>query len=114
MPYRSGKARVGKQNTLFYALLIAAFLVFQSLDIRFQKSELVIESKDIDTNTLVVCSFTLLILLGFNIKDELFAIAAIVSRNTALINVIAAKNNIEPEELEAGIEDLSERKEPEQ
>ena len=107
MPYREGKAQVGKQNTLFYALLIAGFMVFQSMDIKFGK-DWSAQSKDIDTNTLVICTSALLLLLGINIKDELFAIAVIVSRNTALINILAAKNNIPPEELEAEIKQLPE------
>ncbi len=94
------KPKIGKQNTLLYALLIAGFLVWQSLDVSYQKNELSIQSKNIDTNTLMVCSSTLLILLGFNIKDELFAIAAIVSRNSSAISILAAKNNIAPEDLQ--------------
>lgn len=112
MPYREGKVQIGKQNTLFYALLVAGFMVFQSMDIKLGK-EWSAQSKNIDTNTLVICTSTLLILLGFNIKDELFAIAAIVSRNSALINTLAVRNNIQPKELEVEIEDLSEKKEPE-
>lgn len=94
------KPKVGKQNTLFIGLLIGGFLIFQSLDINLKKDEWAVQSKDIDFNTLVVCSTTLLLILGINIKDELLAIAVIVSRNSSAINVLAAKNNISPETLE--------------
>lgn len=101
MPYRQDKKiKVGKQNTLFYGLLIGGFLVFQSLDINLKKGEWSIQSKDIDINTLVVCSTTLLLILGINVKDELIAIAAIVSRNSSAINIIAAKSHISPDDLE--------------
>lgn len=95
------KPKIGKQNTLFIGLLIGGFLIFQSLDINLKKDEWAIQSKDIDFNTLVVCSTTLLLILGINIKDELLAIAVIVSRNSSAINVLAAKNNILPETLES-------------
>ena len=102
MPYREkGNLKVGKQNTLFYGLLIGGFLVFQSLDINLKKSEWSVQSKDVDINTLVVCSTTLLLILGINVKDELIAIAAIVSRNSSVISVLAAKNHISPETLES-------------
>lgn len=104
------KPKVGKQNTLIIGLLIGGFLVFQSLDINLKKNEWSIQSKDVDFNTLVVCSTTLLLILGINIKDELLAIAVIVSRNSSAINVLAAKNNISPETLEVtNIEPLEQK-----
>ena len=102
MPYREkSNLKVGKYNTLVIGLLIGGFLVFQSLDINLKKSEWHIQSKDVDINTLVVCSTTLLLILGINVKDELIAIAAIVSRNSSVISVLAAKNHISTETLEA-------------
>jgi hypothetical protein len=89
------KPTIGKGNSLLYALFVSAFLVWQSVDISYDKEGLVARTKEVPLPTIVACSTFIAVGLGINILDTLVALQQVVYRNSQLINSIAKKQNID-------------------
>jgi hypothetical protein len=93
------QSSIGKGNSLLYALFVAAFLVWQSISISYDKEGLQVQSKEVPLPTIVACSAFIAIGLGVNILDTLQTLTTLVNRNAVLISSLAKKVNVDPEEI---------------
>ena len=82
--------KIGKGNTLFYALVVGAFITWQSIFISYSKEDgLVIKTQPVPLSVLAPCLVFIAAALGINIKEEIVLIAAAVSRNSTAITALA-------------------------
>lgn len=82
--------KVGKGNTLFYALIVGAFITWQSIFISYSKEEgWVVRTQPVPLSVLAPCLVFIAAALGINLKEEIVLIAAAVSRNSAAITTLA-------------------------
>lgn len=87
---KSPTTKVGKGNTLFYALIVGAFITWQSIFISYSKEEgLEIKTQPVPLSVLAPCLVFIAAALGINLKEEIVLIAAAVSRNSAAITALA-------------------------
>lgn len=91
------RTTIGKGNSLLYSLLISAFLVWQSVDVGYDREGFYARSKEVPLPTIVACSTFIAVGLGINILDTLTALQQLAYRNSQMINTIARKQNIQPE-----------------
>lgn len=90
MPTKLPATKVGKGNTLFYALVVGAFITWQSIFISYSKEEgLEIRTQPVPLSVLAPCLVFIAAALGINLKEEIVLIAAAVSRNSAAITTLA-------------------------
>lgn len=93
--------KVGKGNTLLYALVVSIVLGWQSIDIsRTRDDGWSFRSKHVPVEILTPCLVFLGVALGVNIGEAIGSIALAVSRNSIAINALLSKNNISPNTLE--------------
>lgn len=93
--------KVGKGNSLFYAVIVTAVLTWQSIDISRTKDEgWTFRSKHVPVEILTPCLVFLGVALGVNIGEAISSIALAVTRNSMAINALLTKNNISPKTLE--------------
>ena len=95
----SPTAKIGKGNSLLYALIVAAFLTWNTVDLQYNKREgWSFRSKNPPIE-IVTPSFVLMgVGLGINLTGifkTISDLATIVSRNSAAISTIATKTNTE-------------------
>ena len=85
--------KVGKSNSLFWALVVAGFLTWQTLAISYSKEEgLTIKTQPIPLNILAPCLVFIALAVGINIRDELAILAGLINRNSAAINQLQPSN----------------------
>jgi hypothetical protein len=90
---KSPTTKVGKSNSLFWALVVAGFLTWQTLAISYSKEEdWVIKTQPIPLNILAPCLVFIALAVGINIRDELAILASLVNRNSAAINELNPNN----------------------
>ena len=95
------KPKVGKGNSLFYALVVSVFLAWQSIDISRTRDEgWSFRNKHVPVEILTPCLVFMGVALGVNIGEAIASIALAVSRNSIAINALLTKNNISPKTLE--------------
>lgn len=83
-------SKVGKGNTLFYALIVGAFITWQSIFISYSKEDgLIVRTQPVPLSVLAPCLVFIAAALGINLKEEIVLIAAAVSRNSAAITALA-------------------------
>lgn len=96
-PIKIGK--VGKGNSLFYALMITGFLFFNTFHLEYTKAEgWSFKSKEPPLEISTACLVLIAVALGVNVSgifQSVAHIAAIVTRNSAAINSIAAQTGAE-------------------
>lgn len=94
-------SKIGKGNTLLYALVVSVVLGWQSIDIsRTRDDGWSFRSKQVPVEILTPCLVFLGVALGVNIGEAIASIGIAVSRNSAAINALLTKNNISPKTLE--------------
>ena len=90
----SKSTQVGKNNSLFYALIVGAFLTWQSISISYSREDgWTAKSQPVPLPVLAPCLVFMAAALGISIKEELTIIAAAVSRNSAAISNLASKTS---------------------
>ena len=91
--------KLGKSNSLFFALLITGFLFFNTIHLEYNKTEgWSFKSKEPPLEISTACLVLIAVALGVNVSGILQSIAhiaAIVTRNSAAINSIAAQTGAE-------------------
>lgn len=92
-------AKIGRGNSLLYALIVAAFLTWNTVDLQYNKREgWSFKSKEPPLE-IVTPSFVLMgVGLGINLTGifkTISDLATIVTRNSVAINSIAAKTGTE-------------------
>lgn len=93
--------KIGKGNSLLYALIVSVVLGWQSIDIRRTRDEgWSFSSKHVPVEILTPCLVFMGVALGVNIGEAIASIALAVSRNSMAINALLSKNNISPKTLE--------------
>lgn len=96
------RTKIGRGNSLLYALVVSLFLAWQSVDIsRTRDSGWEFRSKHVPVEILAPCLLFLGLALGVNVSESIVAIALAVSRNSLAINALLSKNNISPTTLES-------------
>ena len=94
-------AKIGKGNSLLYALVVSIFLGWQSIDIRRTRDEgWSFSSKHVPVEISTSCLVFMGVALGVNIGEAITSVALAVSRNSIAINALLTKNNISPKTLE--------------
>lgn len=94
--------KVGKGNTLFYALVVAAILAWQSVKVEFRKIDgWTFQSQPIPVAVLTPCLVVMGVALGINIREELLILAALISRNSAAIEELAEQQAQQEKDNEA-------------
>lgn len=92
-------AKIGKANSLFYALIVAGFLTWNTISWSYNKEEgWSFKSKEVPLAIVTPCLVLMGVALGINLSGAFKAItdiAAIATRNTAAINKLAAQNKLE-------------------
>lgn len=97
--------KVGKNNSLFYALMVGGFLTWQSISVSYSReSGWAAKSQPVPLPVLAPCLVFMAAALGISIKEELTIIAAAVSRNSAAISVLAEQVE-QPTEVDKLVED---------
>lgn len=97
---KSPTTKIGKSNTLFYALIVGAFITWQSIFISYSKDEgLIVKTQPVPLSVLAPCLVFIAAALGINLKEEIVLVAAAVSRNSAAIaNLAQTTNSLNSEE----------------
>lgn len=94
-------SKIGKGNSLLYALVVSVFLGWQSIDISRTRDEgWSFRSKHVPVEILTPCLVFMGVALGVNIGEAITSIALAVTRNSMAINALLTKNNISPNTLE--------------
>lgn len=99
-------SKIGKGNSLFYALIVAVFLTWNTIDWHYDKKQgWVFGSKDPPIEIVMPCFIFIGVGLGINlsgafqaiaqVSQSLANIATIVTRNSVAISNIAAKTGTE-------------------
>ena len=89
----ASKPPIGRGNTLFYALLVGAFLTWQSIHISYSTDNgLEVKTQQVPVQILTPCLVFMAVALGINLGDTLSKISEIVNRNSTAINSLNAKN----------------------
>lgn len=92
-------AKIGKANSLFYALIVAGFLTWNTVSWSYNKEDgWNFKSKEVPLAIVTPCLVLMGVALGINLSGAFKAIteiATIVTRNSANINNLAAKTGIE-------------------
>lgn len=97
---RPSATKIGKGNTLLYALVVAAVLAWQSIDLSKTREEgWTFKSKEIPPEILTPCLVFMAFALGINIREELLIIAAMVGRNSKAIAEIT-EQQIQQQQLQ--------------
>lgn len=93
--------KIGKGNSLLYALIVSIFLSWQSVDIRRTRDDgWSFSSKHVPVEILTSCLVFMGVALGVNIGEAISSISLAVARNSMAINALLTKNNISPKTLE--------------
>lgn len=93
--------KIGKGNSLLYALIVSFVLGWQSVDIKRTRDEgWSFSSKPVPVEILTPCLVFMAVALGVNVGEAIASIAIAVSRNSMAINALLSKNNISPKTLE--------------
>lgn len=93
--------KIGKRNSLLYALIVSVVLGWQSIDIKRTRDEgWSFSSKPVPVEILTPCLVFMAVALGVNVGEVIASIALAVSRNSIAINALLTKNNISPKTLE--------------
>lgn len=93
--------KIGKGNSLLYALAVSVFLGWQSIDISRTRDEgWSFRSKHVPVEILTPCLVFMGVALGVNIGEAISSIALAVTRNSMAINALLTKNNISSKTLE--------------
>lgn len=91
--------KLGKGNSLFYALIVAGFLTWNTVSWSYSKDEgWQFKSKEVSLAIVTPCLVLMGVALGINLGGFYKAIAdiaVIVSRNSSAIRNIAAKTETE-------------------
>lgn len=105
--------KLGKGNSLFYALIVAGFLMWNTLDLQYKKKDgWTFSTKDPPIMIVTPCFILIGVGLGVNLVEAFQAIAniaAIVTRNSANINSIAAKTGVELPGVDVNPTDLEDK-----
>lgn len=92
-------AKIGKANSLFYALIVAGFLTWNTISWSYNKENgWSFKSKEVPLAIVTPCLVLMGVALGINLSGAFKAIteiATIVTRNSTNINSLAAKTGIE-------------------
>lgn len=92
-------AKIGRGNSLFYALIVAGFLTWNTVSWSYNKEEgWQFKSKEVPLAIVTPCLALMGVALGINLGGFYKAIAdiaTIVSRNSSAIRDIAAKTETE-------------------
>lgn len=92
-------AKIGKGNSLFYALIVAGFLVWNTIDLKYSKeNKWSFNTKDPPVAVTMGCFILMGVGLGVNLGGAFQAIAdiaTIVTRNSVAISTIATKTRTE-------------------
>lgn len=96
---RKPATSLGKGNSLLYALIVAGFLTWNTVDLQYNKREgWSFKSKDPPSEIVTPCFVLMGVGLGVNLTGIFKAIAdlaSIATRNRAAIDVIAAKTGVD-------------------
>lgn len=93
--------KIGRGNSLLYALVVSIFLGWQSIDIKRTRDEgWSFQSKHVPVEITTSCLVFMGVALGVNIGEAISSIALAVTRNSMAINALLTKNNISPNTLE--------------
>lgn len=93
-------SKVGKGNTLFYALVVGAFITWQSIFISYSKEDgLIVRTQPVPLSVLAPCLVFIAAALGINLKEEIVLVAAAVSRNSAAITALAEQQAHQQQQL---------------
>lgn len=100
--------KIGRGNSLFYALIVGAFLTWNTISWSYSKEEgWQFKSKDVPLAIVTPCLVLMGVALGINLGGAFKAItelATIVTRNSMAINTLANKQivpTVEPIEEES-------------
>lgn len=92
--------KVGRGNSLFYALLVAGFLTINTINWSYSKEEgWQFKSKDVPLAIVTPCLVLMGVGLGINLSGVFKAIAdlaVLVSRNSQAINSLANQQIVTP------------------
>lgn len=93
-PIKIGK--VGKNNSLFLALVAGGLLFWQSADINYSKSDgWTFETRPVPIQVSLPCFLVMAFSLGLNIREELMILMFAISRNSEAIAALAKQTNLE-------------------
>ena len=91
--------KIGKGNSLFYALIVASFLTWNTVSWSYNKDGgWSFKSKEVPLAIVTPCLVLMGVALGINLSGAFRAIAdiaIIATRNSAAINKIAAQHSLE-------------------
>lgn len=91
--------KIGKGNTLFYALVVSAILAWQSIKVEYKKPEgWTFQSQPIPVAVLTPCLVVLGVALGINVREELLILAALISKNSKAIEELAEQQQLQQSE----------------
>ena len=94
----SRKPQVGKGNSLFYTLLVAGFLAWQSVHISITPQGFELKSQDVPLEILALCLVAIAIGLGINIIDTLKEVTRLVTEIAKIVNQNSRRlDSLEPE-----------------
>lgn len=92
--------KIGRGNSLFYALIVGAFLTWNTVSWSYSKEEgWQFKSKDVPLAIVTPCLVLMGVALGINLGGAFKAItelAMIVSRNSIAINTLANQQIVNP------------------
>lgn len=107
------KSPIGKGNSLFYTLIVAAFLTWNTVSWSYNKEKgWTVQSKDVPLAIVTPCLVLMGVGLGVNLGGAfkmITELAAIVTRNSLAINALASKS-IAAQSLEVSEEEIKEEK----
>lgn len=91
--------KIGRGNSLLYALIVAGFLTWNTIDLQYSKREgWSFKSKEPPLEIVTPCFVLMGVALGINLTGifkTISDLAAIVTRNSAAIHTIAARTGTE-------------------
>lgn len=100
-PMASSKPKIGKGNSLLYALVVSIFLGWQSIDIsRTRDDGWSFRSKHVPVEILTPCLVFMGLALGINVSEAITSIALAVTQNSIAIRALLNKNNISQTDIE--------------
>lgn len=95
------KTKIGKGNSLLYALIVAVFLSWQSIDIKRTRNDgWSFSSKQVPVEILTPCLVFMGLALGINVSEAISSIALAVAQNSIAIRALLNKNNISQTDIE--------------
>jgi len=99
--------KIGKGNTLFYALVVTFILAWQSVKVEYKKPDgWTFQSQTIPIAVLTPCLVVMGVALGINIRQEMLILAAFISRNSEAIADLAEQQKNQQQLLESTTQEI--------